>query len=108
MNVDLVAAVVVVVGRMVVGDYIVDLDLGVDIVLHGLMYLVKIIVGGLVLDFEFRRLVVSVFFPIRRLAEEDVPPESYSSLCLNPLSLPSILTPGEPTSCPCPQSFEDP
>jgi len=110
-NVDLVAAVVVAVavGRMVVEDYI---DLGVDIVLHELMYLVKIIVGGLVLDFEFRRLVVSVFFPIRRLAEEDVPPESYSSLCLlpilKPLIRPSILTPGEPTSGPCPQSFEDP
>ena len=63
MNVDLVVAVVAAVGRMVVGDYI---DLGVDIVLHGLMYLVKIIVVDLVLDFEFRRLVVSVFLLIRR------------------------------------------
>jgi hypothetical protein len=64
-NVDLVAAAVVaVVGRMVAGDYIVDLDLGVDIVLHGLMYLERIIVGVLVLDLvlEIRRLLmVSVF-----------------------------------------------
>jgi hypothetical protein len=63
-NVDLVAVVVAVVGRMVVEDYIVDLDLGVDIVLHGLMYLERIIVGVLVLDFglDFRRLlIVSIF-----------------------------------------------
>ena len=63
MNVDLVAVVVAVVGRMVVEDYI---DLGVDIVLHGLMYLVRIIVVDLVLVLEIRRLVVSVFLLIRR------------------------------------------
>ena len=69
MNVDLVAVVVAVVDRMVVGDYIVDLDLGVDIVLHGLMYLVRIIVVVLApdldLDLEIRRLlVISVFLSI--------------------------------------------
>ena len=56
MNVDLVVAVAV--GRMVVEfDYI---DLGVDIALHGSMYLVRIVVGVLVLvlDFEFRRLLI--------------------------------------------------
>jgi len=65
-NVDLVAVVVAVVGRMVVEDYI---DLGVDIVLHGLMYLVRIIVVVLVLDLDLdleirRLLVISVFLPI--------------------------------------------
>jgi hypothetical protein len=63
-NVDLVVAVVAVVGRMVAEDYIVDLDLGVDIVLHGLMYLERIIVvvlaPGLVLEIR-RLLIVSVF-----------------------------------------------
>ena len=55
MNVDLVA--VVAAGRMIVEfDYI---DLGVGTVLHGLMYLVRIVVG--VLDFGFRRsLIISV------------------------------------------------
>jgi hypothetical protein len=61
-NVDLVAVVAVAVaGRMVVEfDYIVDLGLGVDIVLHGLMYLVRIIVVVLVLDLDlgFRRLLI--------------------------------------------------
>ena len=59
MNVDLV--VVVAAGRMVVEfDYI---DLGVDIVLHGLMYLVRTVVGVLVLvlDFGFRRLLIISF-----------------------------------------------
>jgi hypothetical protein len=49
---------------MVVEDYIVDLDLGVGIVLHGLMYLVRIIVGvlDLDLDLEIRKLlIISVF-----------------------------------------------
>ena len=105
MNVDLVVAVAVVVGRMVVEDYI---DLGVGIVPHGLMYLGRIVVEVLVLvlDFGFRRsLIISVIIDEMN---GDIPAESYSSLCLNPLILPSILTPGEPTSCPCPQSFEDP
>ena len=111
MSVPLVAVVAVVaVGRMFVEDYIVDLDLGVDIVLHGLMYLVRIIVVVLVLDLDLgiRRLLVISVFLFYFVERGDVPPESYSSLCLNPLILPSILTPGEPTSGPCPQSFEDP
>ena len=65
MNVDLVA--VVAAGRMVVEfDYI---DLGVGIVPHGLMYLVRIVVEVLVLDldFDFRRLlIISVLFPTNR------------------------------------------
>lgn len=105
MSVDLVVAVVAA-GRMVVEfDYI---ELGVGIVPHGLMYLGRIVVEVLVLvlDFGFRRsLIISVIIDEMK---GDIPAESYSSLCLNPLILPSILTPGEPTSCPCPQSFEDP
>jgi hypothetical protein len=69
-NVDLVVVVaVVVVGRMVVEfDYI---DLGVGIVLHGLMYLVRIIVGVLVLDLglETRRLLIISVFPYTRARE---------------------------------------
>jgi hypothetical protein len=83
-NVDLVAAVAVVVGRMVVEDYIVDLDLGVDIVLHGLMYLVRIIVEVLVpdLDLEIRRLlIVSVFIDDDErwgtYHQDHIPPSAY-------------------------------
>jgi hypothetical protein len=81
-NVDLVAAVAAVVGRMVVEDYIVDLDLGVDIVLHGLMYLVRIIVVVLVLDLdlEIRRLLIIsdfIYEGEQTYRQNHIPPFAY-------------------------------
>jgi len=70
---------------MVVGDYIVDLDLGVGIVLHGLMYLVRIIVVVLVLDLDLdleirKLLVISVFLSIlwrEGTYRHHIPPSAY-------------------------------